>query len=89
MSMQITNMRFDPVSGAPHPFPANAQHYRMYNPQSAVWLFNPWTGTTRDARDVAHDKYGVLIVPNGEPGIQSAPFPKSHNTRRGTNNSHA
>jgi len=27
------------------------------------WKFNPWTGTSRDERDIASDPYGVLIVP--------------------------
>lgn len=76
MSMQITNMSFDPVSGVSHPFPANAQHYRMHNTDKAVWLFNPWTGTKRHDCDVSSDKYGVLIVPTGEPMIPSAPWPR-------------
>lgn len=88
--MQITNMRFDPVTGKEHVFPANAQHYRMYNTVGAVWMFNPWTGTKRDPRDVDTDKYGVLIVPTGEPLMPTAPtWPnRKHNgvsQRRGMN----
>lgn len=53
-------MRFDPATGEPKPYPSHARQWREYN-GSAAWLFNPWTGQRRDARDVGSDLQGQLI----------------------------
>lgn len=53
-------MRFDPATGEPKPYPSHADQWREYN-GSAAWLFNPWTGQRRDARDVGSDVQGQLI----------------------------
>ena len=34
-----------------------------------AWLFDPWTGRRRDARDVGSDVHGLLIVPAGTLGM--------------------
>lgn len=56
-------MRFDPATGEGRPYPSEANQWRHYNGQCA-WLFNPWTGTRRDARDVGSDPFGHLIGVN-------------------------
>jgi hypothetical protein len=59
-------MFFDPATGDSHPFPSHAEQYRKHCGKVA-WLFNPWTGARRDARDVGSDTFGLLIQPPGEP----------------------
>lgn len=39
---------------------------RAWNGDTA-FLFNPWTGQRRDAKDVGSDPFGLLIVPPTEP----------------------
>lgn len=59
MSQQAL-MKFDPATGAPKPYPSHAAQWREYKGNTA-WLFNPWTGDRRDARDVGTDTFGLLI----------------------------
>lgn len=56
-------MRFDPASGREKPYPSHAEQWRKYHGKSA-FLYNPWTGKKRDARDVGSDPFGLLIVPS-------------------------
>lgn len=56
-------MRFDPATGEARPYPSETNQWRDYNGQCA-WLFNPWTGARRDARDVGSDPFGHLIGVN-------------------------
>ena len=70
MLNQDSLMMFDPAVGTSHPFPSHAAQWRKHCGQIA-WLFNPWTGERRDARDVGSDTFGVLIRPPGE-ALQSA-----------------
>lgn len=53
-------MNFDPATNTPHPYPSHANQYRIYHGQVA-WLYNPWTGKPRDARDIGSDCFGFLI----------------------------
>jgi len=54
-------MIYDPATGAEKPYPSHADQYRIYH-GSVAWLFNPWTGLRRDARDVGTDCFGYAIV---------------------------
>ncbi len=63
MSQQDKLMEFDPATGERRPYPSHAEQWRLYHGQSAAWLFNPWTGQRRDARDVGSDVQGLLIHP--------------------------
>lgn len=54
-------MKFDPATGAEKPYPSEATQYRAYHGKVA-WLFNPYTGDRRDARDVGSDCFGYAIV---------------------------
>lgn len=58
-------MKFDPATLEAKPYPSQADQYRDYHGRVA-WLFNPWTGAHRDARDVGSDVFGQLIIPPGE-----------------------
>lgn len=61
MRQQHELMKFDPASGEERPYPSHAAQYREYH-GGVAWLFNPWTGTPRDARDIGSDVFGCLIV---------------------------
>ena len=61
MINQDTLMEFDPATGERRPYPSHAEQWRLYHGQSTAWLFNPWTGQRRDARDVGSDVQGLLI----------------------------
>jgi hypothetical protein len=61
-------MEFDPATGERRPYPSHADQWRDYNGNTA-WLFNPWTGDRRDARDVGSDTRGFLIRPPSEPVV--------------------
>lgn len=63
--MQETLMKYDPATGEERPYPGRAEQWRVWHGRCA-WLFNPWTGHRRDARDVGNDVFGRLIVPPGE-----------------------
>ncbi len=53
-------MKFDPATGEPQPYPSHAKQYRDYHGQVA-WLFCPWSGRSRDARNIGSDTFGHLI----------------------------
>jgi hypothetical protein len=55
-------MRFDPATGKPNPEPKTAKAYREHHGKVA-FLYNPYTGKLRDARDIGSDIYGHLIAP--------------------------
>ncbi len=63
---QHTLMLFDPQTGEPKPYPSEAAQYRVWHGLTA-WLYNPWTGSVRNAQDVGSDVQGLLIQPPGEP----------------------
>lgn len=60
--MQDELMRFDPMTLEAQPYPSHAKQYREWHGQVA-WLYNPWTGEQRDARDIGTDVLGFAIVP--------------------------
>ena len=64
-------MLIDPATGAEKPYPSHAEQWRCYH-GSAAWLFNPWSGGRRDARDVGSDCFGYAIVPNEQPPLIAA-----------------
>ena len=66
--MQKTLMKFDPATGEQRPYPSHASQWRKWFGKTA-WLFDPWTGRRRDARDVGSDVQGLLIVPAGTLGM--------------------
>lgn len=55
-------MKFDPVTGFEKPYPSEAKQFREYHGKAA-WLYNPFTGTPRDPRDIGSDTFGLLIIP--------------------------
>ena len=63
---QHTPMIFDPAHGWSGVSETNAAEWRKQH-GACAWLFNPWTGDRRGARDVGSDTFGLLIVPPGEP----------------------
>ena len=65
--MQNILMKFDPATGEERPYPSHAAQWREWHGGTA-WLFDPWTGRRRDARDVGSDVHGLLIVPAGTLG---------------------
>ena len=54
-------MRYDPATGAERPYPSHAQQWRDYHGSLTAWLFNPWSGLRRDARDVGSDTFGFAF----------------------------
>jgi hypothetical protein len=60
---QSLPMLYDPRTGLWGAEPATADKWRAYHGQEA-WIYNPWTGTRRDNRDVGTDVLGLLIVPS-------------------------
>lgn len=60
-SIQESLMLFDPATRAEKPYPSSAVQWRNYH-GTAAWLYNPWTGKLRDARDIGSDVFGFLIV---------------------------
>jgi hypothetical protein len=67
MATQNTLMKFDPATGESRPYPSHAAQWREYHGLGTAWLFNPWTGARRDARDVGSDMLGRAIVPPDTP----------------------
>lgn len=65
MSTQNGLMKFDPANGEEKPYPSHAEQWRIYH-GSAAWLFNPFDGSRRDARDVGSDCFGYLVRANHE-----------------------
>ena len=53
-------LKFDPASGTENPYPSHPEQYRKFHGQVA-WVFNPFTGVRRDARDIGSDTFGMLI----------------------------
>lgn len=66
--MQSETMKYDPATGEPRPYPSHAAQWRRWHGHNCAWLFNPWSGERRDARDVGSDTNGRLIVPHGTLG---------------------
>ena len=66
--MQSEVMKFDPATGEPRPYPSHAEQWRRWHGHGCAWLFNPWSGERRDARDVGSDINGRLIAPHGTLG---------------------
>ena len=66
--MQKILMKFDPATGKERPYPSHAAQWRNWH-GVAAWLFDPWTGRRRDARDVGRDVHGLLIVPAATLGM--------------------
>lgn len=60
MKKQDEIMNYCPATGEEKPYPSHATQWRSFNGPTA-WLFNPWTGERRDARDVGSDPFGMLI----------------------------
>lgn len=58
-------MKVDPATGGKRPYPSHADQYRRHHGNLA-WLYNPWTGSKRDAREVGIDTFGYLIYPPDE-----------------------
>ena len=54
-------MKFDPATGKEKPYPSHAQQWRDYHGKTA-FLYNPFVGTLRDARDVGTDPFGYAVV---------------------------
>ncbi len=67
--MQNALMKFDPATGEQRPYPSHAAQWRKWHGVGTAWLFDPWTGRRRDARDVGSDIQGLLIVPSGTLGM--------------------
>ena len=61
-------MTHDPANGTEKPYPSEATQYRLYH-GSTAWLYNPWTGTRRDARNVGSDIFGKCIKIEAGPGL--------------------
>ena len=75
--MQSELMKFDPATGEPRPYPSHAEQWRKWHGHGCAWLFNPWTGERRDARDVGSDTAGRLIDAPGNLGSDlGLVFPK-------------
>lgn len=53
-------LKFDPATGNEKPYPSHPEQYRQHHGQVA-WLFNPFTGKQRDARDIGSDTFGLQI----------------------------
>ena len=62
-------MRYDPATGERKPYPSEETQYRRFHGKTA-WLFSPWTGKRRDARDVGSDCFGFCIVPTDLNGVE-------------------
>ena len=69
LEMQNILMKFDPATGEERPYPSHAAQWREWHGVGTAWLFDPWTGRCRDARDVGSDVHGLLIVPAGTLGM--------------------
>lgn len=53
-------LKFDPATGNEKPYPSHPEQYRKFHGQVA-WVFNPFTGERRDARDIGSDTFGLMI----------------------------
>lgn len=70
---QETLMNVSPADGSARPYPSHAGQWREYHGQTA-WLFNPWTGSRRDARDVGSDVFGMAVVDQMPMPMPAIPF---------------
>lgn len=61
-SQQTDEMFYSPDTGEFGAQPRIAQEWRDWH-GSVAWLYNPWTGSSRDPRDIGSDVYGHLIQP--------------------------
>jgi hypothetical protein len=75
MTIQLEPMKYWPDTGKPCPG-WTAEAYREREGKTA-WLFNPWTGTQRDARDIGSDPFGHLIVPSEEVTVDRSGYFKT------------
>ena len=63
---QESLMLYDPATGQDRPYPSHAEQWRQWHGYATAWLFNPWTGDRRNARDIGSDVLGRAILPPGE-----------------------
>ena len=82
MKQQHSLMKFDPATGEPKPYPSHAAQWREWHGKATACLFNPWTGTRRDAGDVGSDTFGQLILPPGEPLIEMPNVERNRDARQ-------
>lgn len=59
-------LKYNPMDGSPLFIQFEAAECRTIAP-GRVWRFNPWTGSRREAADIASDPQGYLIQPPDEP----------------------
>jgi hypothetical protein len=55
-----------PATGKENPYPSEAKQWRQYHGKCA-WLYDPYTGTKRDPRDIGTDTFGHLLVTETKP----------------------
>ena len=58
-------MKFDPATGKEKPYPSHAEQWRKYHGKTA-FLYDPFSGNLRDARDVGSDPFGCGIIDSVE-----------------------
>lgn len=58
-------MKFDPATGREKPYPSHAEQWRKYHGKTA-FLYDPFSGNLRDARDVGSDPFGYGIIDSVE-----------------------
>jgi hypothetical protein len=63
LNISSSLMLFDPIEGTHTPYPSEPNQYRKYHGKVA-WMYNPYTGRKRDARDIGSDVFGYLIKEN-------------------------
>lgn len=54
-------MRYCPATNKLQPYPSHAKQWREFH-GNVAWVYNPWTGEHRDARDIGSDVFGQLII---------------------------
>lgn len=64
-------LKFDPATGNEKPYPSHPDQYRQHH-GNVAWLFNPFTGKQRDARDVGSDAFGLLLQEEAQQPAQAA-----------------
>jgi len=62
---QPEQMLFDPANGGREPYPSHAEQYRAHHDRIA-WLYSPWSGDRRTAKDVGSDVFGILLSKDAE-----------------------
>lgn len=82
-------LKFDPATGTEAPYPSHPDQYRRFHGQVA-WVFNPYTGTRRDALDIGSDTFGLLIeAPAANDAGVKSPLEWSHTLLDGENVTYA